>query len=66
MTTPETTSSGSTHGLEWDVTDWETQMGGNLSTSNHVLPETKCVEVTTTKDVLFTIALRQVEDENDG
>lgn len=46
-----------TKGLEWDVTDWETEMGGMVSTSNHVLPETEVVEVSTTKDVLFTIAL---------
>jgi thiamine pyrophosphokinase len=55
-----------TKGLVWDVSDWATQMGGNLSTSNHVLPETRCVEVTTTKDVLFTIALRQVDGEDDS
>ncbi len=47
-----------TRGLEWDVTDWETEFGGRLSTSNHVLPETKVVEVETTGDVVFTIALR--------
>lgn len=47
-----------TKGLEWDVTDWETEFGGQLSTSNHVLPQTQVVEVTTTRDVLFTIALR--------
>ena len=50
----------STKGLEWDVTDWETEFGGQVSTSNHVLPETQVVEVSTTKDVLFTIALKQV------
>lgn len=55
-----------TKGLEWDVTDWETQMGGNLSTSNHVLPETRWVEVQTSKDVLFTIALKHVDTEDDG
>lgn len=48
-----------TQGLEWDVTDWETEFGGQMSTSNHVLPETQVVEVHTTKDVLFTIALRR-------
>ncbi|KAK0723472.1 thiamine pyrophosphokinase [Lasiosphaeria miniovina] len=47
-----------TKGLEWDVKDWETEFGGHLSTSNHVLPETQAVEVYTTKDVVFTIALR--------
>ncbi|PLB42679.1 thiamine diphosphokinase, partial [Aspergillus candidus] len=25
-----------THGLQWDVTDWKTEIGGQLSTSNHV------------------------------
>lgn len=46
-------------GFEWDVTDWETEFGGQMSTSNHVLPETEVVEVETTKDVLFTIALKR-------
>ncbi|KAK1758840.1 putative thiamine pyrophosphokinase [Echria macrotheca] len=49
-----------TRGLEWDVTDWETAFGGQISTSNHVLPETEVVHVDTTKDVLFTIALKQI------
>ncbi|PSS00678.1 thiamine pyrophosphokinase [Coniella lustricola] len=49
----------STKGLEWDVTDWETEFGGLMSTSNHVLPETRIVEVETSKDVLFTIALKR-------
>lgn len=48
-----------TRGLEWDVQNWETQFGGRVSTSNHVLPETQVVEVQTTEEVLFTIALRQ-------
>ncbi|KAK5653247.1 hypothetical protein OQA88_9146 [Cercophora sp. LCS_1] len=48
-----------TKGLEWDVTDWHTELGGLVSTSNHVLPETKTVWIHTTKDVLFTIALKQ-------
>lgn len=48
----------STKGLEWDVEDWKTEFGGMISTSNHVLPETVVVEVETTKDVLFTIALK--------
>jgi len=46
-------------GFEWDVTGWETEFGGQMSTSNHVLPETEAVEVETTKDVLFTIALKR-------
>jgi thiamine pyrophosphokinase len=53
-----------TKGLEWDVEDWETEMGGQLSTSNHVLPETRVVEVHTTKDVLFTIAVVIQESHN--
>jgi thiamine pyrophosphokinase len=50
----------STKGLEWDVEDWPTAFGSQMSTSNHVLPETEVVEVQTDKDVLFTIALKQV------
>lgn len=52
-------------GFEWDVQDWETQIGGQVSTSNHVLPETRVVEVETTADVLFTIALKQVDGEDE-
>jgi len=56
-----------TRGLKWDVTNWETELGGGkLSTSNHVLPETRWVKVETTKDVLFTIALAKVDGEDDG
>ncbi|KAI1775883.1 thiamine pyrophosphokinase [Hypoxylon cercidicola] len=47
-----------TKGLEWDVKDWPTEFGGQMSTSNHVLPETDVIEVETTKDVIFTIALK--------
>ncbi|KAI0173128.1 thiamine pyrophosphokinase [Hypoxylon sp. FL1284] len=53
-----------TKGLEWDVQDWPTEFGGQMSTSNHVLPDTNVVEVETTKDVIFTIALKQVAGEN--
>lgn len=59
-------SSITTRGLEWDVTDWYSMIGGKISTSNHVLPETKCVEIETTKTVLFTIALRQADNEDDS
>lgn len=45
-------------GFEWDVTDWPTAFGGQISTSNHVLPTSEIVEVTTSTDVLFTIALK--------
>ncbi|TVY83094.1 Thiamine pyrophosphokinase [Lachnellula suecica] len=49
-------SSITTKGLEWDVTDWQTEFGGQLSTSNHVMEEWVTIE--TTKDVLFTIDLK--------
>ncbi|EKD18297.1 thiamine pyrophosphokinase [Drepanopeziza brunnea f. sp. 'multigermtubi' MB_m1] len=45
----------STQGLEWDVNEWGTEFGGQMSTSNHVKEDE--VEVQTTKDVLFTIDL---------
>ncbi|KLU82255.1 hypothetical protein MAPG_01329 [Magnaporthiopsis poae ATCC 64411] len=46
-----------TKGLQWDVENWETEYGGRISTSNHVRPETRVVEVVTDKDVVFTIEL---------
>ncbi|KAK6434091.1 thiamine pyrophosphokinase [Oleoguttula sp. CCFEE 5521] len=42
-----------TKGLEWDVQDWETEMGGMMSTSNHVLEDD--VEITCDREVLFTV-----------
>ncbi|EFX04578.1 thiamine pyrophosphokinase [Grosmannia clavigera kw1407] len=48
----------STKGLEWDVTDWNTQFGGLVSTSNHILPDTRTVEVETNRPVVFTVALK--------
>lgn len=48
----------STKGLRWDVDQWETAIGGIVSTSNEVLPENRVVEVETSKDVLFTISLK--------
>ena len=45
----------STQGLEWDVQDWRTEFGGQMSTSNHVRDEWAVIE--TSKDVLFTIHL---------
>lgn len=41
-------------GFEWDVQDWETKMGGMVSTSNHVLGDEVEVEVGG-EMVLFTI-----------
>lgn len=46
-----------TRGLEWDVEDWPTEFGTQVSTSNHVRSEV--VEVETTEKVLFTIELAQ-------
>lgn len=42
-----------THGFEWDVVDWETGMGGNISTSNHIVSDR--VTIKTSNDVLFTV-----------
>lgn len=42
-----------TRGLEWDVTDWPTELGGQISTSNHIKED--FVEVETTERVLFTL-----------
>lgn len=44
-----------TRGLEWDITDWSTEFGGQISTSNHIRAET--VQVETTEKVLFTVEL---------
>lgn len=40
-------------GFEWDVEDWPTEMGGQVSTSNHILEDQ--VSITTDNDVLFTV-----------
>lgn len=44
-----------TKGLEWDVHDWKTEFGGQVSTSNHIRAES--IEVKTTMPVLFTMEL---------
>ena len=44
-----------TKGLEWDVENWKTEFGGQMSTSNHIKEE--WIEVETSTDVLFTIDL---------
>ena len=43
----------STTGLEWDVEDWETEMGGQMSTSNHIISDD--ITVRTNSYVLFTV-----------
>ncbi|KAF5678347.1 thiamine pyrophosphokinase [Fusarium heterosporum] len=59
------TANITTKGFEWDVENWQTEIGGKLSTSNHILPESQVVTVTTDKDVIFTVALKEgdVDDE---
>lgn len=42
-----------TQGLEWDVEDWATSMGGQVSTSNHIVSDE--VTVSTDVEVLFTV-----------
>ncbi|WVQ91115.1 thiamine pyrophosphokinase [Cryptococcus gattii] len=46
-----------TKGLQWDV-DWDTSLDGNLSTSNHLLPEEPVVWIETSKPILWTIEIR--------
>jgi thiamine pyrophosphokinase len=48
----------STKGLEWDVKDWKTEIGGQISTSNHIKADV--VEVQASDRVLFTIELADV------
>ncbi|KAI9757518.1 MAG: hypothetical protein M4579_003431 [Chaenotheca gracillima] len=43
----------STNGLEWDVENWMTEFGGQISTSNHIRSDV--VEVETSERVLFTL-----------
>lgn len=42
-----------THGLEWDVENWHTNMGGQVSTSNHIINDTVVIE--SDFEVLFTV-----------
>ncbi|CEJ62176.1 hypothetical protein PMG11_10684 [Penicillium brasilianum] len=46
-----------TQGFEWDVEDWHTEIGGQLSTSNHIRADK--VEVSSSVPVLFTVELAQ-------
>ena len=46
-----------THGLEWDVQDWHTAIGAQLSTSNHIRADK--IEIKTSMPVLFTVELAQ-------
>lgn len=57
--------SGPTHislrGFEWDVTNWRTEIGGQLSTSNHIRADSLEVDVDKEKGraVLFTVELAE-------
>ena len=44
-----------TRGLEWDVTNWSTDFGTQVSTSNHIVKD--IVEIETTERVLFTVGI---------
>ena len=44
-----------TSGFEWDVKDWKTEFGGQLSTSNHIRADVVTVE--TSVPVMFTAEL---------
>jgi len=48
----------STKGLTWDVDDWKTEMGGQISTSNYLPAGQDTVEVKTDREVVFTISLK--------
>jgi len=52
----------STTGLEWDVHDWFTQIGGQVSTSNHVKADE--VRVETNGPILFTIERAPLDQTN--
>lgn len=45
----------STTGLEWDIKNWPTEFGKQVSTSNHIKSDT--IEVKTDASVLFTVEL---------
>jgi thiamine pyrophosphokinase len=47
----------STSGLEWDVRDWKTEFGGQMSTSNHIRADMITIE--TSAPVLFTAELAE-------
>lgn len=48
-----------TTGLEWDVKDWSTEFGAQISTSNHIKADV--VSVKTTERVLFTLEFAESE-----
>lgn len=51
-----------TSGLEWDVKDWDTQMGTRVSSSNHVISDE--VQVKTDAPILFTIQRNSISSSS--
>ena len=51
-----------TEGLEWDVKDWKTSFGTQVSTSNHIRNDT--VRIITNEPVLFTVELARKPSAN--
>lgn len=54
-----------THGLQWDVTNWETVFGGHVSTSNYLKSEQVQVEAGE-RPVVFTIDIQLLEEESES
>ena len=50
-------------GLEWDVEDWQTEFGTQISTSNHI--RDSHVEVETSEKVLFTVEIARKPEQTD-
>ncbi|KAF2004613.1 thiamine pyrophosphokinase [Amniculicola lignicola CBS 123094] len=50
----------STLGLEWDVQDWETQMGHQVSTSNHIVQDE--IHIEASAPILFTVERAPLHD----
>lgn len=51
-------------GFEWDVTNWETEFGSQISTSNHIrAPQ---VSVASTERVLFTVEIIEAAQSHQG
>ena len=50
-------------GLEWNVEDWATELGTQISTSNHI--RDSHVEVETSEKVLFTVEIARKPEQDD-
>lgn len=49
-----------THGLQWDITDWETEFGGRVSTSNYLQSDVVEVEAGE-RPVIFTVEVKLLD-----